>query len=230
MYLSLENISAKYGKLLALNNINLEIEEGKIFGFIGPNGSGKTTLLRILIGLKKQKSGKIKLKGKQIKPTKTDIKKMLGYCPQENSFFDKLTVKENLKFFAILYNVKYNLNKLSDSITKSLNLFHKINERASNLSGGMKRRLNIGCSIVHGPKILLLDEPTIELDPFSRMAIWRLIKTINKAGTTVIVSTNSMEEANFLCDKVAFLLEGQIKYIGPPKNIIKMIDDYIWSE
>ncbi|MBU0530437.1 MAG: ABC transporter ATP-binding protein [Candidatus Aenigmatarchaeota archaeon] len=230
MYLSLENITVKYGKFVALNDITLGIQKGDRFGLIGANGSGKTTLLKIVIGLLNPNKGKILLNGKEIKPTKKEIRKILGYCPQQNSFFEQLTVKENLKFFANLYDVKGDLNKLATSLAKSLNLHEKIDVFASNLSGGMKRRLNIGCSLTHNPQILLLDEPTIELDPFSRMTIWNLIKKINQQGTTVIVSTNVMEEANFLCNNVIFLVRGNIRYFGRPQEITKLINRYVWSE
>jgi len=189
----------------------------------------RPTLLKVIIGLLKPREGGVYLEGEEIKPAKKASRKLLGYCPQENSFFDRLTVKENLKFFADLYNVKEE-SRLAEDLASSLHLHTKINEMASRLSGGMKRRLNIGCSLVHNPQILLLDEPSIELDPFSRHSLWKLIRNINKAGTTVIVSTNSMEEANSLCSSVAFLLEGNVRYVGNPRNITKLMEESVWPE
>ena len=229
-YLDLQNITVKYGKLFALKKVTLSIEKNDIFGLIGANGSGKTTLLKVIVGLLKPRKGQLFLENTEIKPKQKSIRRILGYCPQENSFFDKLTVKENLKLFASLYNVKGNLNKLSTDMAKSLNLHPKLNEIASKLSGGMKRRLNIGCSIMHSPQILLLDEPTIELDPFSRRIVWELIKKINSQGTTIIVATNSMEEANFLCNFAAFLHQGKVNFTGNPAKIVKIINDMVWSE
>jgi ABC-type multidrug transport system ATPase subunit len=158
-----------------------------------------------------------------VKPQKKDIAKYLGYAPQENSFFYKLTVKENMKYFSRLYGLD-DTEKVIDSTIKSLDLEAKKNTLAEKLSGGMKRRLNIGCSLIHNPPLLLLDEPSIELDPVSRDRLWELIKKINKSGTTILVSTNMMDEAAALCDRLVLLDHGKKVADGHTNSIISRLE------
>ncbi len=223
MYLSLDNVTVRHGRLTALDRVSFSVKKEEIFGLIGPNGSGKSTTLKVIIGLLRAR-GKLKLEGKRINPDSKAVRRLIGYCPQENSFFDKLTVRENIAFFANLYGVKGNHGKKAESLAKAVGIGDKLNEQAHCLSGGMRRRLNLACSIVHSPSILLLDEPSVELDPFSRMTLWRLIKEINRSGTTVIISTNAMEEADYLCDRVAFLVRGKLRYSGPPGSVTRNIE------
>ncbi len=207
--LSFYNVSVYFGNLKALNNVSFTVREGEIFGLIGPNGSGKTTALKVLCGLIIPDEGSILLNNRPIDVKERGFKNMIGYCPQENSFFEKLTVRENLRYFANLYDVEENVENLMKSICKSLGIYDKFNELAENLSGGMKRRLNIACALLHDPKFLLMDEPSIELDPVSRNELWKLIKFINRSGTTIILASNLMEEVEFLCDRAVFLERGK---------------------
>lgn len=227
-YLALNNITVQYKGFRALDNVSISVPKGELFGLIGPNGSGKTTVLKAIAGLVKTRSGEITLEGGRIDPAMKDFRKRIGYVPQENSFFMQLTIKENLKYFAHMYGIRGNLNAIAANVVHALGLSEKINERADRLSGGMRRRLNIGCALMHNPEILLLDEPTIELDPQTRAGIWRLIKYINKQGTTVIVSTNVLEEASRLCYRLAYLTSGKVAYMGDATRIIKAMRQEGW--
>ena len=221
--LKFENITVKYGLFFkALDNVTFGVREGEIVGLVGSNGCGKSTMLKVLSGLITP-SGKIFYKGQRVKPHKKDLAKLLGYAPQENSFFNKLTVKENMKYFSRLYGIT-DADKIADSTIKSLGLESKKNTLAEKLSGGMKRRLNIGCSIIHDPQILLLDEPSVELDPISRNNLWQLIKRIKHSGTTIIISTNTMEEAEALCDRLILLSHGKKMTEGPVSSIISRVE------
>ena len=219
----MSNVTVDLGKTRALENLSLNVNAGEIFGLIGRNGSGKTTALKVLCGLLKPKNGNVFLDGQQVNTGKNEFKKMIGYCPQENSFFEKLTVRENMKYFAKLYDVEQDTGKLIESISKSLCLEDQVGVLAANLSGGMKRRLNIACTLMHEPQIILMDEPSIELDPVSKGELWKLIKLINRTGTTIIISSNNMEEIHYLCDMVTFLENGRKVYEGAPNDVLSVV-------
>ena len=221
--LKLENITVRYGLFFkALDKVSFSIKEGDVLGLVGTNGCGKSTVLKVIVGLITS-GGKIYYKNERVKPHKKDLAKLLGYGPQENSFFHKLTVKENMKYFSRLYGIK-DVDKKIDCTVKSLGLEKKRNSLAEKLSGGMKRRLNIGCSIIHDPQILLLDEPSVELDPISRNNMWNLIRKINQSGTTIIISTNMMNEAAALCDKLVLLEHGKKISEGNVSPIIGKVE------
>jgi len=221
--LRLENITVRYGLFFkALDSVNFSVRDGEILGLVGPNGCGKSTMLKVISGLINP-GGKIFYKNDRVHPHKKDIAKILGYVPQENSFFNKLTVKENMKYFSRLYNVE-DVDKKIDAAVKSLGLEKKKDELAERLSGGMKRRLNIGCSIIHDPSLLLLDEPSVELDPISRNNLWSLIKRINQFGTTIIISTNMMNEAQALCSRLILLDQGKKTSEGTADTIISKVE------
>jgi ABC-2 type transport system ATP-binding protein len=221
--LKLENITVRYGLFFkALDSVSFSVKEGEILGLVGPNGCGKSTLLKVICGLITP-GGNIFYKGQKVKPHKKDLAKLLGYAPQENSFFHKLTVKENMKYFSRLYGIG-NADRIIDSAIRSLGLEKKKDTLAEKLSGGMKRRLNIGCSIIHDPPILLLDEPSVELDPLSRNNLWKLIRRINQSGTTIIISTNTMEEAEALCSRLVLLDHGKKVKEGSVSSIINRVE------
>ncbi len=221
--LSFCNVTVHLGKVKALDNLSFSVRAGEIFGLVGRNGSGKTTALKVLCGLVKPKEGYILLDGQKVSVDRKEFKRLIGYCPQENSFFEKLTVRENMEYFARLYDVEGTAAKLMESISKSLCLDARINDMASGLSGGMKRRLNIACALMHEPQILLMDEPSIEVDPVSRGELWKMIEMINRLGTTIIISSNHMEEINYLCNRVAFLEQGRKLYEGDTREVMSAL-------
>lgn len=206
---SFRNVTVFYNKLKALDDLSFDVKEGEIFGLLGPNGSGKTTTLKIFTGLMKPNSGNASVSNMDIWKNRNKLKKDIGYCPQFNSFNEKLTVRENIKYFAKLYGIKGDLGALAEKICSDLDLTKKIDQRAEHLSGGLKRRLNIICGILHDPGILFLDEPSIGLDPISRSELWKMIKKLRSKGTTIVIATNIMEEAEYLCDRVVLLKNGR---------------------
>ena len=228
-----ENISKSYGKSRVLENINLDINSGEIFGVIGASGSGKTTLLSSMIGFVIVDKGDIKFKSEQLlafqDPKETfrsiysrqkSVKKMFGFASQSPSFYSKLTVYENLDYFGSLYGLPRD-SRMSN-INTLLNLMELKNKQdmlALNLSGGMQRRLDIACALMHDPKILILDEPTADLDPFLRRHILKLIKKINKKGTTIILSSHNLAELEVICSRIGILHDKNFLTVGSPDQI-----------
>ena len=204
-----KNVSVYYNKSKVLDNFSFSVEGKEIFGLLGPNGSGKTTTLKVLTGLIKPNSGNAFINNRDIWDNRNLFKKDIGYCPQFDSFNEKLTVRENIKYFAKLYEIDDDLDNLAYNVCSYLGLNKRIDHRVENLSGGFKRRLNIALGILHEPKILFLDEPSIGLDPISRNELWKLIKELSSEGTTIILATNIMEEAEYLCDRVVLLKNGR---------------------
>jgi ABC-2 type transport system ATP-binding protein len=218
------NVTVKFGRLVSLDNLSFSVRKGEIAGLVGPNGCGKSTVMKVLCGLIKPEKGSVFIDNYLIKPSGKEFKRLIGYAPQENSFFGKLTVKENMSYFSDLYDIKGDRKTIIENFSESLGIYDKVNVLAENLSGGMKRRLNIACSILHSPEILLLDEPSIELDPVSRIYLWNLIRWINQQGTTIIIATNMLDEAKSLCKKVVFMERGKCIAEGSPDEVIdKMI-------
>ena len=233
--LQIRGINKKFGKKEVLQNIDLDIKAGEIFGIIGMSGAGKTTLLEILIGFITPDHGTMMFLPKAANidlpksPTLISvakepyiIKKTFGFATQEPSFYDKLTVEENLKYFASLYGIKQEeIEKKIDSILNFVDLPNEKATLAGELSGGMQKRLDIACSLVNDPKVLILDEPTADLDPISRKHIWDLIKRINKEGSTIIIASHFLEEMDVLCDRIAWLHNKTVIHRGTPDELRK---------
>ncbi len=218
--MKISNLEKSFGKHLVLHNINLEIEPGKVFGIIGESGSGKTTLLRLIIGYYKSDKGTINFNGKDIIKDPEFVKENFGFATQDNSFYKELTVEENLWFFGKLYELSDSyLNAAVDRILRLVELIDSKKRIAGQLSGGMKRRLDLACALINDPSILILDEPTEDLDPRLREQMLNLIKNINNHGTTVIFTSHLLEEIEYLCDDVAVLSEGTILTVGSPSEL-----------
>lgn len=201
----------------AVKGISFEVEEGEIFGILGPNGAGKTTSLEIMESLKQQTSGKIEvLKFDNLKQG-DEIKKRIGVQLQASEYLPLLTLGELLDLFASLYGKKANKDKLLALV----GLANKKDETVKNLSGGQKQRFTIASSLVNQPKILFLDEPTTGLDPAARRNLWSLIKRVNESGITIVITTHYMEEAEYLCNRVAIMDHGKILKIDRPKRLIE---------
>ncbi|MCL1851016.1 MAG: ABC transporter ATP-binding protein [Bacteroidetes bacterium] len=223
----IEKISKKYGKVNALSEISFEVNEGEVFGLIGPDGAGKTTLFNILATLQLPSSGKVTLLGYDLVADYKKIRKEIGYLPGVFSLYPDLSVYENLRFFATMYggNIKDNIHLITP-IWKQLSPFKE--RQAGHLSGGMKQKLALCCALIHKPKILFLDEPTTGVDPVSRREFWTLLKEIKKQGIAVLVSTPYMDEAT-RCDRIALMKEGKIITINTPTKIIENYKGKLYS-
>lgn len=215
------NLVKVYPGKVTLYNFSLEVEEGGVFGLLGPNGSGKSTFIRLLAGAEKPDSGKIMLFDKPL--CKESIRK-IGLAPQENPVFVLLTCMENLLYFGSLYGVKgEKARKTAQRLLTELELADKKDVKAGLLSGGMKRRLNLACALMHEPKLIILDEPTTGLDPSTRRKMWNVILQVVKENkATVLLTTHYMEEAEALCQKIAFVNAGQVVTEGSPSELKKM--------
>jgi len=230
--MQLRSVTKKYGKQKILHNINLDIPQGEIFGIVGASGSGKSTLLKIITGNLLPDSGDIvfepknltkKANGKYLQSINNDVKSLkrtIGYSAQSPSFFDKLTCEENLKFFGQLYKIPKDIRTINTKILLRLvGLEDSKKKLASNLSGGMQKRLDLACALIHDPKILVLDEPTSDLDFLLRNQMWDLIKRIKEKGTTIIMSSHFLDEIEGLCDRIIILNGTRIKFEGNPLEL-----------
>ena len=213
-----DNLTKKFGKLTAVNSLNLLIEEGEIYGLLGPNGSGKTTTIKMLCGLLRPTSGHTKVFNQII--TRKSAMQDIGYMPQETAVYLDNTVHENLFLFGQIYGMKkHEIIEKENSILKFVDLVDRRDEIVSNLSGGMKHRLSLACALIHEPRVLFLDEPTVGVDPKLRETFWHYFNIISKKGKTILITTHYMDEANH-CSKVGFLRQGRLIAEGKP-NILK---------
>jgi len=213
-----ERVTKKYGSKIILNDVSLEMSQGKIYGLIGPSGAGKTTLVKLIVGMDKADKGKIKVLDKEI--PNLDVLQNIGYMAQSDALYNELTGLENLTFFSSLFNLK---KKERDEriryVAKLVKLTEDLNKRVSTYSGGMKRRLSLAIAIIQNPEILILDEPTVGIDPVLRKSIWdELVELKQIEGKTIIVTTHVMDEAE-RCDTVAMVREGKILAIGSPQEL-----------
>ena len=217
-----KNLTKKYNGFFAVKNLNLKIRKGEVFGFLGPNGAGKTTSIKMLTGILKPTKGEILINGKNVSST---IKEKIGLCPQDIVIWDSLTCEENLKLIGEMYGVEKNvLNERTKKLLKDLLLTEKTKSLAGSLSGGMKRRLNLGMALVHEPDIVVLDEPSAGLDPQSRLVLWDYINSLSKnEGKTIILTTHFMEEADRLSDRVAIMDKGELLVLDTPENLKKKL-------
>jgi ABC-2 type transport system ATP-binding protein len=205
----------------ALNSVSLTIFRNEIFGLLGPNGAGKTTAISILCGLFSPSSGEVTIDGFNLKSDKEKIKQIIGVVPQELALYPTLTARENLTFFGNMYGLHG--KPLKEKIARSLSVFgleKHANKKISNYSGGMKRRVNLIAGLLHDPKILFLDEPTVGIDVQSRIVILDYLKEINKKRTTIIYTSHYMEEAEHLCSRVAILDRGMVISLGNPAQLL----------
>lgn len=215
-----ENLKKRYGDTVALDNVSFEVKKGETFGLLGPNGAGKTTTIQLLCGLLKPDGGAVELDGKR-DPSLVEVRLSLGVVPQALAIYEELSAEENLRFFGRIYGLSG--RRLKERIRDCLEiagLRKRSKERVSKYSGGMKRRLNMVCSFLHEPPLLLLDEPTVGVDPQSRNLIFDTIEGMKKQGRTIIYTTHYMEEAQRLCDRVAILDHGRILDMDSVENLI----------
>jgi ABC-type multidrug transport system ATPase subunit len=225
--ISVQDIKRNYGKVEALKGISFEVEKGEIFGIIGPDGAGKTTLFRILTTLLLADSGTAIVDGNDVVKEYKEIRKKVGYMPGRFSLYQDLTVEENLKVFASIFNttIQENYHLIKD-IYQQIEPFKK--RRAGALSGGMKQKLALSCTLIHQPVVLFLDEPTTGVDPVSRKELWAMLKKLKKEGITILVSTPYMDEAS-MCDRIALIQEGAFMKIDTPSTIVNEYDQVLWA-
>ncbi len=217
-----KSIGKKYGEITALKGVDLQVEEGELFGLLGVNGAGKTTLIKILCGLTKPTEGEAFVYGKSVLTELPDVKNSVDVSPQETSVAPNLTVKENLQFFASLYyGDKARQTEAVEKTVETFSLGEVLNRRAKALSGGWQRRLSIAAALVSAPKVLFLDEPTLGLDVLARRELWKVIKKI-KGETTIILTSHYLEEIEALCDRVAIMANGKIITCGTCGEIKKL--------
>lgn len=226
MIVKVNELVKKYGDTTAIDKINLEIKEGEIYGLLGPNGAGKTTLINILCDMIKRDSGDLILFGEKINKSIQHLKKDIGVVPQSIAIYEDLTAAENVKFFASLYGLSGKL--LKDRVEESLEFVGLLEHRKSlpkKFSGGMKRRLNIACAIAHHPKLIIMDEPTVGIDPQSRNHILNSVKKLNEMGSTIIYTTHYMEEVEQICSKIAILDHGKVIAEGSKEALQSIVTD-----
>ena len=224
---SVQNIKKSYGSVQALRGLTFDVNEGEIYGIIGPDGAGKTSLFRILTTLLLANEGKAKVDGLDVVKNYKQIRKQIGYMPGRFSLYPDLSVEENLTFFATIFNTTIQENyHLVEDIYKQIEPFKT--RKAGKLSGGMKQKLALSCALIHAPRVLFLDEPTTGVDPVSRKEFWDMLKKLKKHGITILVSTPYMDEA-VLCDRIALILDGEFMQVDTPQNIINGYSETIWS-
>ncbi len=220
----IENLVKRYGQLVALDHLSLDIEEGEVFGLLGPNGSGKTTAINCLLALLKYDKGKITVFGKEMRPDSYDIKKDIGVVMQNVAVFDQMSVWENIDYFCGLYiRDKAKRRGLVEEAIRFTGLEDFRRMRPKKLSGGLLRRLNIACGIVHKPKLIIMDEPTVAVDPQSRNRILEGILELNRQGSTIIYTSHYMEEVEQICSRIAIIDHGQVLATGTTEELKKMI-------
>ncbi|GAA0714356.1 ABC transporter ATP-binding protein [Paraclostridium ghonii] len=225
MVINVKNLVKRYDDLLALDHLNLEVNEGEIFGLLGPNGSGKSTAINCILSLLEYDKGNIEVYGKTMKPEAYDIKRNIGVIMQNVAVFEELTVYENIDYFCGLYILdKNNRKKLVEEAIEfvGLNDYKKFYPRK--LSGGLLRRLNIACGVAHKPKLIILDEPTVAVDPQSRNNILKGIQKLNKEGATIVYTSHYMEEVEQICTRISIMDKGKVIATGTSEELKGMIN------
>jgi len=226
MIVEVKNLNKRYGDKLVIDNMNLNIKKGEILGLLGPNGAGKTTLINSIIGITDTQSGEITIFGKNMRQASMEIKKNIGVVPQNIAILNEFTAIENVTYFARLYGLKG--KELKESVKQALeftNLWERRKDYPKKYSGGMQRRLNIACSIVHKPELIIMDEPTVGIDPQSRNHILESIRKLNELGSTIIYTSHYMEEVARICTRVAIMDNGKLIAEGSKEELSKYIID-----
>jgi len=223
MVLDILHLKKKFGKKTALEDISFSVKAGTCFGLLGPNGAGKSTTMKILTGIVEADNGSVNVLGMNTKENQLTIKQKIGYVPQSITLYEDLTAFDNLVFFGQMFGVKgKSLNERINQVLKQTGLLDRSKDKVKEYSGGMKRRINIAAALLHNPKILILDEPTVGIDPQSRNHIFDMIRTLKEEGVTIIYSTHYMEEVEVLCDDIAIIDNGRIITQGNLKELLEI--------
>lgn len=227
-FLEVREVSKRYGANLALDRVSFAVHEGEVFGLLGPNGAGKTTLLSIVSCLLEGTSGEVRLLGKPVVPSDREVRRLIGVVPQELALYGELTARENLCFFGELYDIHGSeLRRRVDPILAAIGLEDKADDRVRTFSGGMKRRLNLGIALVHGPRLLLLDEPTVGVDPQSRNHIFEEVRRLNGEGMTLVYTSHYMEEVQALCSRIGIMDCGRLAACDTLPRLLQLLPDRI---
>jgi ABC-2 type transport system ATP-binding protein len=210
-----EHLRKTYGELVAVDDLSFEVEDGEIFGFLGPNGAGKTTTMSMISGVLKPDAGRVTVNGTDMWRSPATVKRELGVVPQEISVYEDLSATDNLRFWGSLFGLGgADLKRRVADALERVGLADRARDKVKTYSGGMKRRLNLCMGLLHEPRFLLLDEPTVGIDPQARLAILDIVQEVANAGTTVVYTTHSMEEAQQLCDRIAIIDHGRLLASG----------------
>ena len=213
--LTIENVTKRFGEIVALDRVSLSLARGEFFGLLGPNGAGKTTLMSLVAGLRAPDSGSISINGQRVGPNAMAPRHELGFVPQAIALYEELSAEENLRLFGKLYGLAgQELRARVDHALHAAQLFERRQDKVQTYSGGMKRRINVVASILHRPALLLCDEPTVGVDPQSRNAIFEFLQRLNADGMTIVYSTHYMEEATRLCSRIAIIDHGRLLALG----------------
>ena len=215
--ISVKNLTKRYGDKTTVRGISFDVREGEVFGIVGPNGAGKTTTLEMIEALRPIDDGTVILDGLDVAKNPAKVKAIIGIQLQSTAFFDKLTLREQLRMFDSLYGETTD----PDQLLAEVQLDDKAKSFVEQLSGGQRQRFSIAAALINKPRVLFLDEPTTGLDPQARRNLWDLIATIKQKGITVVLTTHYMDEAELLCDRIAIMDDGNIITINTPKNLIK---------
>jgi len=223
-FIEIKNLVKRYKGNTAVDNINFHIEKGELFGLLGPNGAGKSTVISMLSGVLKPSSGNIYINGNDVVEKNMMVKKILGLVPQDIALYPTLSAKENLMFWGKMYGVpKVVLKSRVSEVLQIVGLEERKNEMIKNYSGGMKRRINIGAALLHNPEILIMDEPTVGIDPQSRNHILETVKKLNQEGMTIIYTSHYMEEVEYLCKQIGIMDKGKLIAFGNKDDIKKTV-------
>ena len=222
--IEVEQLTKRYGKYLAVNNLSFKVRTGEVFALLGPNGAGKTTTVEIIETIRRPTSGKVRLLGMDVTQKKHNIVPCIGVLPQGFSSFDRITVRETMQYYSRLFGSRH---VDIDELIALVNLTDKAKEQYATLSGGLKQRLGIAIALVNDPKVVFLDEPTTGLDPRARREVWDVLLGLKKKGKTVFLTTHYMEEAELLADTVAIISKGSTIAMGSPGQLIESNADYL---
>jgi ABC-2 type transport system ATP-binding protein len=227
-FLDVDKTHKRYGRAVALQTVSFGVAEGELFGLLGPNGAGKSTLIAILSCLLPATTGRATLLDEELSPANAAVRRLIGIVPQDLAIYPDLTARENLTFFGKLYGGGgAALQSSVDEVLAAVALFDRADDRAGTFSGGMKRRLNFGAALVHRPRVLFLDEPTVGVDPQSRHHIFEGVRRLNAAGTTIIYTSHYMEEVQALCTRVGILDHGRLIACDALPALLKTLDGVI---
>lgn len=226
--LEVMEVQKHYGSFQALAGVQFTVQEGEIFGLLGPNGAGKTTLISILSGLSWPSAGEVRLLGHRVGPTSMEARQLIGIVPQDLAVYETLTARENLEFFGELFDLRgAELRRRANGLLEAVGLESRANDRVATFSGGMKRRLNLAIALMHAPRLLLLDEPTVGVDPQSRNLIFEEVRRLNATGMTVVYTSHYMEEVEALCPRIGIMDKGRIQACDTLPRLLQMLSGLI---